>query len=145
MGGVHRKPEPLELTGLLEKAVENEVQPGGRGELYYYLEEEKIPRELWPYILGFMTRTAKLTYLDDREVRYWRWKVVAHAARIQLSIDNLMPKPEQFPTLADYRRAVDALRHLPANLEYFMWATVKRAYHGFERKMEASRYFYVSR
>ena len=146
LAGVREKPSPQELLGITEKALEKEMQSGvGRTDFYYLLEEEKVPRELWPLVLGFMTRSVKLTYFDDREIRYLRWRVIAHSGRIQLAVDNMLPRPSQYASLADYRRVVDAMRSLPFNLEVFMLAVLKRSYQGFERKLEASRYLYLGR
>ena len=114
-----------------------------RSDLYMLLEEEKIPRELWPYILAFMTRSMKLTYFDDRDTEYMTWKIIAQATRIQMVVDNLVPPPEYFPSLEDYRRYVESMMMIPRNLEAFMLAVLKRSYHGFERSLEASRYFYM--
>jgi len=143
MAGVSRRATPQELLGLAEKAVEGESSSAGRGDLYYLLEEEKIPRELWPWILAYVTRSSKLTYLDDKDIEYLRWKIMAHAARIQLEIDNILPPPDLFPSLDDYRKHVGSLRLLPVNLEKLMLFIVKRAYHGFERRLESTRTYYV--
>jgi len=140
--GASRKETPQELLGLAQAAIQGEGS-GGSGDLYYLLEEEKIPRELWPWILAYVTRTSKLTYLDDRDIEYLKWKISAHVARVQLEIDNILPPPEMFPSLEDYRKFVGSVRLLPVNLEQLMLFIVKRSYHGFERKLQASRTLYV--
>ena len=144
LAGATRKETPQELLGLASSAIKNESGGYGyRSDLYYLLEEEKVPRELWPWILAYVTRTAKLTYLDEKEIRFLRWKIIAHEARIMMAIDNQLPPPEYFPSLDDYRRYVDSMRMLPGQLMQYMLFTMKRSYLGFERRLQASRTLYV--
>ena len=69
--GIREKPDPRELLGLVQ-AVESSGEQQGSSlgfDLYTLLEDEKIPRELWPFILGFVARDTKLTYFtrEDEE------------------------------------------------------------------------------
>lgn len=142
--GTSRKETPQEeLFGLANKFIENDTGGGLKSNLYYLLEEEKIPREVWPWVLAYITRSAKLTNLDDKDIEYLRWKIMAHVARIQLEIDNILPKPEYFPSLEDYRKYISALRLLPHNLEQFMLFVIKRSHLGFERRLQATRTVYI--
>ncbi|MEB3755390.1 MAG: hypothetical protein GSR79_00800 [Desulfurococcales archaeon] len=99
--GVRAKPDPRELLGLLHGDVPFD--------LYTLLEDEKISRELWPYVLGFAARDTKLTYFTEKDERYLFWKIEGLATRIGLALNAQTPLPERFSSLEDY------VKHMNAN------------------------------
>jgi len=142
---VREKPDPRELLGLVG-AVEGQGQQGGAPpfDLYTLLEDEKVPRELWPYILGFVARDTKLTYFTERDEEYLFWKIEALATRIEVALNSQTPSPDRFPSLDDYVRLVHANQLLAQNLRVLMLASVRRSMYGFERQMQAMRRYVVS-
>ena len=145
LAGVREKPDPRELLGLVG-AVEGQGQQGGAPpfDLYTLLEDEKVPRELWPYILGFVARDTKLTYFTERDEEYLFWKIEALATRIEVALNSQTPSPDRFPSLDDYVRLVHANQLLAQNLRVLMLASVRRSMYGFERQMQAMRRYVVS-
>ena len=145
LAGVREKPDPRELLGLVG-AVEGQGQQGGAPpfDLYTLLEDEKIPRELWPLVLGFIVRDVKLTYFEPRDIEYLFWKIEAHVARLRMMFSSVAPHPSRFASVEEYVRATESLRLLPDNLRVMMMAAVRRSTLGFERRLQAMRHFVVS-
>ena len=145
--GAREKPDPRELLGLVEAAAVSEAQNGGGAppfDLYTLLEDEKVGRELWPYILGFVARDTKLTYFTERDEAYLFWKIEAIATRIEIALNSQTPPPDRFPSLEDYVKLVHANQLLAQNLRVLMLAAVRRSTRGFERRLQAMRHFVVS-
>ncbi len=145
MLGTREKPDPRELLGLVE-AVEAGQQQGGAPpfDLYTLLEDEKIGRELWPYILGFVARDTKLTYFTERDEQYLFWKIEAIATRLEAALNSQTPPPDRFPSVGDYVKLVYANQLLAQNLRVLMLAVVRRSTLGFERRLQAMRHYVVS-
>ncbi|BAA79807.2 hypothetical protein ASQ66_gp09 [Aeropyrum pernix spindle-shaped virus 1] len=143
--GAREKPDPRELLGLVE-AVDAGQQQGGAPpfDLYTLLEDEKVGRELWPYILGFVARDTKLTYFTERDEEYLFWKIEAIATKIEMALNSQTPPPDRFPRVEDYVKVVEAQRLLADNLRVLMLAAVRRSTLGFERRLQAMRHFVFS-
>ncbi len=143
--GAREKPDPRELVGLLE-SVASQQDSGGAPpfDLYTLLEDEKVGRELWPYILGFIARDTKLTYFTEKDEEYLFWKIEAIATRIEMALNSQVPPPERFPTLRDYVKLVHANQLLAQNLRILMLAAVRRSTLGFERRLQAMRHYVFS-
>lgn len=113
---------------------EDEEEPvDARSEIDYYtvLEDEKLPPELIPEIIGFLSRDLKLSYLEQRDMEYLFWRGIALKKRIFMALDHRMPKPERFRHAEDYARYVEASMNLVDNLDIIFLANVKRARYGF--------------
>ncbi|BAN89919.1 hypothetical protein [Aeropyrum camini] len=111
--GAREKPDPRELLGLLPFAGEAGGEGGGPPlDLYTLLEDEKVGRELWPYILGFVARDTKLTYFTERDEEYLFWKIEAIATKIEMALNSQTPPPERFARVEDYIKVVEARRLL---------------------------------
>ena len=144
--GAREKPDPRELLGLLQGGGVVEQDQGGSVpfDLYTLLEDEKISRELWPYVLGFATRDTKLTYFTEKDERYLFWKIEALATRIGMALNAQTPPPERFPSLEDYVKLTNANQLLVENLKIWMLAVARRSTLGFERRLQAMRHYVVS-
>lgn len=142
--GVRKKPDPREALGLLEAVpAEEGEQSGAPYELYTLLEDEKIPRELWPYILGYIVRDTKLTYFTPSDEKYLFWKSEAIATRIEMTLNSLTDPPDRYPSLKDYTKDVMANQLLAQNLRVLMLAVIRRSTLGFERRLQATKHYYV--
>jgi len=143
--GAREKPDPRELLGLLE-SIDSRGHDGGAPpfDLYTLLEDEKIGRELWPYILGFVARDTKLTYFTEKDEEYLFWKIEALATRIEAALNSQTPSPDRFPSLGDYVKLIHANQLLAQNLRVLMLATVRRSTLGFERRLQAMRHYVFS-
>jgi len=143
--GAREKPDPRELLGLLPSMVlqDQEASSSVPYELYTLLEDEKIGRELWPYVLGFAARDTKLTYFTEKDEEYLFWKIEAIATRIEIALNSETPTPDRFPTLEDYVKLVNAKQLLAQNLRVWMLAVARRSWLGFERLLESRREFII--
>lgn len=145
MVGAREKPRLEELAGLVEAVREGEGQGGGLPfDLYTLLEDEKIGRELWPFILGFIVRDTKLTYFTEKDLEFLFWKIESIATRIEIALNSQVPPPERFPSLEDYVKLVHANNLLAQNLRVLMLAAVKRSTFGFERRLQSMRHYVFS-
>lgn len=143
--GAREKPDPRELLGLVEASMASPEQPSVPNfDLYTLLEDEKIGREIWPYILAFVARDMKLTYFDRKDEEYLFWKIEALGTWIEMALNSETPSPDSFPSLRDYVRVVNAQRLLAENLKLYMLAVARRSTHGFERLLQTRRHFVVS-
>ena len=145
LSGAREKPSPLEALGMLPYASAVDQQGGGGPlDLYTLLEDEKIGRELWALILGFVARDTKLTYFTPEDEEYLFWKIEALATRIEAALNSQAPPPDRFPTIEDYVKTVEAQRLLAENLRVYMLAVVRRSFMGFERRLQATRQYIIS-
>ena len=112
-------------------------------DLYTLLEDEKIGRELWPYVLGFAARDTKLTYFTERDEEYLFWKIEAIATRIEMALNSETPTPDRFPSLEDYLKVVHGNQLLAQNLRIWMLAVARRSWLGFERLLESRREYVI--
>ncbi|HID41020.1 MAG TPA: hypothetical protein EYP33_02560 [Pyrodictium sp.] len=113
-------------------------------DLYTLLEDERISRELWAYVLSFATRDMKLTYFSDSDIRWLFYRTEALATWIEIALNSLQPPPSHYSTLEDYASEVYAKQLLADNLRLWMYAVARRSYKGFERLMLARRHVIVS-
>jgi len=145
LSGAREKPSPLEAAGLLPYAsTMDQASGGGPMDLYTLLEDEKIGRELWALILGFVVRDTKLTYFTSEDEEYLFWKIEAITTKIEAALNSQTPPPDRFPTIEDYVKTVEAQRLLADNLRVYMLAVVRRSFMGFERRLQATRQYIIS-
>lgn len=144
--GAAEKPRPEEHL-ILSSLAQNPavVDSGGAPfDLYTLLEDERIQRELWPYVLAFATRDMKLTFFDEKDEEYIFWKIKALSTRIGMALNTITPSPERFPKLEDYVKVEESKQLLIENLELWMLAVARRSRYGFERRLQATRHIMLS-
>ena len=142
--GVRKEEEPGLPPELLGQVVPPALAPGSVEDLYTLLEDERINRELWGYVLAFATRDMALTYLSESDTRWVFWKTESLATQIELALNSLLARPLRYATLGDFVKESHAKQLLSDNLRIWMYARARRAYKGFERIMETRKNVVVS-
>ncbi len=133
--------EPTGVSPELASAALQFAQSGPSlpGDLYTLLEDERISRELWGYVLAFATRDMALSYLSETDMRWLFWKTESLATQIELALNSSISRPLRYGALDDFVKESHAKQLLAENLRIWMYARARRSYKGFERVMQTRK------